>query len=127
MSGEDGEGGDVPITGPQTGLAGDVDTDDPEDERLWPVPRPSQKSASEGSPGVKLDICKLAAEKCIQCVKPVKYWNMLGFKVCSVSMAAWLMVIGICIHRVITAGIRYVLRDHNGVSIKCWAYVLLLS
>ena len=87
MGGEDGEGGDVPITGPQAGLAGDVDADDPEvdavDERPWPVPRPSQKSAPEGSPDVKPDIGELAAEKCIQWVnrkilEHVGFQGMLG-------------------------------------------------
>jgi transcriptional activator SPT7 len=80
--GEDGEGGDVP-TGPQAALAGDVDADDPEvdavDERPWPVPRPSQKSASEGSPDVKPDIGELAGEKCIQWVNR-KILEHVGFQ-----------------------------------------------
>jgi transcriptional activator SPT7 len=80
VGGEDGEGGDVPITGPQ---AGDVDADDPEvdavDERPWPVPRPSQKSASEGSPDVEPDIGELAAEKCMQWVNR-KILEHVGFQ-----------------------------------------------
>ncbi len=83
VGGEDGEGGDVPITGPQAGLAGDVDADDPEvdavDERPWPVPRPSQKSASEGSPDVKPDIGEVAGEKCIQWVNR-KILEHVGFQ-----------------------------------------------
>lgn len=83
VGGEDGEGGDAPITGPQAGLAGDVDADDPEvdavDERAWPVPRPSQKSASEGSPDVKPDIGELAAEKCMQWVNR-KILEHVGFQ-----------------------------------------------
>lgn len=83
VGGEDGEGGDVSITGPQAGLAGDVDADDPEvdavDERPWPVPRPSQKSTSEGSPDVNPDIGELAAEKCIQWVNR-KILEHVGFQ-----------------------------------------------
>jgi len=33
VGGEDSEGGDVPITAPQAGLAGDVNADDPEVDR----------------------------------------------------------------------------------------------
>jgi transcriptional activator SPT7 len=83
VGGEDGDGGDVPVTGPQTGLPGDVDADDPEvdavDERPWPVPRPNQKSASEGSPDVKPDIGELAAEKCMQWVNR-KILEHVGFQ-----------------------------------------------
>jgi transcriptional activator SPT7 len=83
VGGEDGEGGDGPITGPQAGLTGDVDADDPEvdavDERPWPVPRPSQKSASGVSPDVKPDIGELAAEKCIQWVNR-KILEHVGFQ-----------------------------------------------
>lgn len=83
VGGEDGEGGDVPITGPQAGLAGDVDAYDPEldavDERPWPVPRLSQKSTSEGSPDVKPDIGELAAEKCVQWVNR-KILEHVGFQ-----------------------------------------------
>jgi transcriptional activator SPT7 len=83
VGGEDGEGGDVPVTGPQAALAGDIDVDDPEvdavDERPWPVPRPSQKSASEGSPDVKPDIGEVAAEKCMQWVNR-KILEHVGFQ-----------------------------------------------
>jgi transcriptional activator SPT7 len=85
VGGEDGEGGDVPVTGPQAGSAGDADADDPEvdavDERPWPVPRPSQKSASasEGSPDVKTDIGEVAAEKCMQWVNR-KILEHVGFQ-----------------------------------------------
>jgi transcriptional activator SPT7 len=83
VGGEDGEGGDVPTTGPQAGLAGDIDADDPEvdavDERPWPVPRPSQKSALEGSPDVKPDIGEVAAEKCMQWVNR-KILEHVGFQ-----------------------------------------------
>jgi transcriptional activator SPT7 len=83
MGGEDGEGGDTPTAGPQAGLAGNVDADDAEvdavDERPWPVPRPSQKSVSEGSLDVKSDIGELAAERCIQWVNR-KLLEHVGFQ-----------------------------------------------
>lgn len=83
MGGEDGEGGDVPTTGLQAGLAGTADTEDAEvdavDERPWPVPRPSHKSVSEGSLDVKPDIGELAAEKCIQWVNR-KLLEHVGFQ-----------------------------------------------
>ncbi len=84
VAGEDGEGGgDVPIIGPQAGLAGEVDADDPEvdavDERPWPVPRPGPKLVSEGSLDVKPDIGEQAAEKCIQWVNR-KILEHVGFQ-----------------------------------------------
>ena len=88
VGGEDGEAVDVPVTGPQAGSTGDIDADDPEvdavDERPWPVPRLSQKSASEGSPDVKPDIGEVAAEKCMQWVnrkilEHVGFQGTLGF------------------------------------------------
>jgi transcriptional activator SPT7 len=82
--GEDGEGGDVPTAGPLAGPLGDVDgTDDAEadvvDERPWPVPRPSRKSALERLVDAKPDIGELAAEKCIQWVNR-KVLEHLGFQ-----------------------------------------------
>jgi transcriptional activator SPT7 len=83
VGGEDGEGGDVPTAGPQAGLTGDVDADDAEvdtvDERPWPVPRPSQASASEGPLDVKPDIGEPAAEKCMQWVNR-KILEHVGFQ-----------------------------------------------
>lgn len=82
--GEDGEGADVPTTGPPAGSGGDVDgTDDAEadavDERPWPVPRPSRKSVIGGSIDMKPDIGELAAEKCIQWVDR-KILEHVGFQ-----------------------------------------------
>jgi hypothetical protein len=80
VGGEDGEGGDVPTTGPQAGLTGDVDADDAEvdavDERPWPVPRPRP---SEGPLDVKPDIGEAAAEKCTQWVNR-KLLEHVGFQ-----------------------------------------------
>lgn len=129
VGGEDGDGGDVPITGPQAGLPGDVDADDPEvdavDERPWPVPRPSQKSTSEGSSDVKPDIGELAAEKCMQWVNR-KILEHVGFQG-TLTLLNRIINGNRDIHRVITASIRCVFGNHNGVSIKCRAYVPLLS
>jgi transcriptional activator SPT7 len=82
--GEDGDSGDVPSAGPLAGLSGDVDVaDDVEadivDERPWPVPRLSRKSALEGSVDTKPDIGELAAENCIHWVNR-KILEHVGFQ-----------------------------------------------
>ncbi|KAI0253661.1 hypothetical protein BJV78DRAFT_1152789 [Lactifluus subvellereus] len=82
--GEDGEGGDVPTTGPPAGSAGDTEgVDDAEtdavDERPWPVPRPSRKSILVGLVDPKSDIGGLAAEKCMQWVNR-KILEHVGFQ-----------------------------------------------